>query len=619
MANSKYEYVKSFETEDEVMYPNLIVLRIDGRNFARFSEANEFEKPNDERALNLMNCCATSVLEKYPDIILAYGFSDEYSFIFKKETKFYQRRASKILSLIVSFFTSLYVAKWREFFPREEIRFTPSFKSRIICCPSVEVLQAYLAWRQRECHSKNQYNTCFWMLVKSGKSEIEAHDILKGTQKQEKNEILFQQFSINYKNLPSMYRQGSCILKTEVDENVKIPDNESPVKRLRKMVKIVHSENIASRSFWNDYSYLCKELGCFEQNVNNIKHEYLKLFQSENKLLPFTWIVIRIDGSHFHRFSDVQGFEKPNDELALKLMNASAVAVLEEFNDIVFAYGVSDEYSFILKKNTELYQRRASEIVSAVVSFFSSTYVIKWKEFFPKKELKYPPNFDGRAVCYPSYEIIRDYLAWRQVDCHINNQYNTCFWMLVKSGKSTREAQSLLKGTQAQEKNQMLSQLFGIDYNTLPVIFRNGSSVFWDKVISLSSSGQEMMVTDNGVVAKSHKKVVVEHPNIIEDDFWGAHPLILEVMAMQTKEGDLRFLLQHEDKQLGKEYIMNFSLDSRISVASPLPNMSLTYYVNALSHHVCGGVSTLSFLTMKLTITTTPAFHPDLTGRAPWS
>ncbi|KAJ0885103.1 putative tRNA(His) guanylyltransferase [Helianthus annuus] len=525
MANSKYEYVKSFESEDEVMYPNLIVVRIDGRNFARFSEVNEFEKPNDERALNLMNSCATSVLEKYPDIILAYGFSDEYSFIFKKETKFYQRRASKILSLIVSFFTSLYVAKWNEFFPHAEMRFTPSFKSRIVCCPSMEVLQAYLAWRQRECHSKNQYNTCFWMLVKSGKSETEAYNILKGTQKQEQNEILFQQFGINYKNLPSMYRQGSCILKTEVDETVEIHDKESPVKRSRKMVKTVHSENIASRSFWNDYSYLCKELGCFEQNVNNIKHEYLKLFQSENKLLPFTWIVIRIDGSHFHRFSEVQGFEKPNDEQALKLMNASAVAVLEEFNDIVFAYGVSDEYSFVLKKNSQLYQRRASEIVSAVVSFFSSTYVIKWKEFFPEKELKYPPNFDGRAVCYPSYEIIRDYFAWRQVDCHINNQYNTCFWMLVKSGKSTREAQSLLKGTQALEKNQMLSQLFGIDYNTLPVIFRNGSSVFWDK---------EMMVTDNGVVAKSHKKVVVDHPNIIEDDFWGAHPLILETTSPRS-------------------------------------------------------------------------------------
>lgn len=58
-----------------------------------------------------------------------------------------------------------------------------------------------------------------------------------------------------------------------------------------------------------------------------------------------------------------------------------------------------------------------SEIVSAVVSLFSSMYVMKWKEFFPEKEFKEPPYFDGRSVCYPSSEILRDYLAWRQVDC----------------------------------------------------------------------------------------------------------------------------------------------------------------------------------------------------------
>ena len=58
-----------------------------------------------------------------------------------------------------------------------------------------------------------------------------------------------------------------------------------------------------------------------------------------------------------------------------------------------------------------------SEIVSVIVSLFSSLYVMKWREFFPHKELKYPPSFDGRAVCYPTREILRDYLAWRQVDC----------------------------------------------------------------------------------------------------------------------------------------------------------------------------------------------------------
>ncbi|KAI7985106.1 tRNA(His) guanylyltransferase 2 [Camellia lanceoleosa] len=46
------------------------------------------------------------------------------------------------------------------------------------------------------------------------------------------------------------------------------------------------------------------------------------------------------------RFSEGHEFEKPNDGQALNLMNSCAVAVLEEFQDIVFSYGVSDEYRF---------------------------------------------------------------------------------------------------------------------------------------------------------------------------------------------------------------------------------------------------------------------------------
>lgn len=46
--------------------------------FSRFGELHELEKPNDEKALNLMNDCATAVLEEYPDIVFSYGFGDEY-------------------------------------------------------------------------------------------------------------------------------------------------------------------------------------------------------------------------------------------------------------------------------------------------------------------------------------------------------------------------------------------------------------------------------------------------------------------------------------------------------------------------------------------------------------
>lgn len=49
MANSKFDYVRSFEMEDKVI-PNVwIVVRIDGKAFHKFSKEHQFDKPNDER------------------------------------------------------------------------------------------------------------------------------------------------------------------------------------------------------------------------------------------------------------------------------------------------------------------------------------------------------------------------------------------------------------------------------------------------------------------------------------------------------------------------------------------------------------------------------------------
>ncbi|GAB2303299.1 tRNA-His guanylyltransferase [Dionaea muscipula] len=302
MANSKYEYVKGFEAEDEVMLPNLIVIRVNGCGFQKFSKVHEFERPNDEQVLNLMNLCAIALLEEHPDIVFSYGFSDEYSFVFKKLTKFYQRRSSKILSLIVSFFTSLFVAKWKEFFPHKELRYPPTFRGKVIPCASVEVLQHYLAWRQHECHMANQYNTCLWKLVEHGISEVETHERLKGTNKQEKNELLFQQFGINYKSLPQIFRQGSCVLKKKAENIVKYNENGTPIKRMRTKTWIVHSENIAGKSFWNEHQNILKDLGGgIPENISKIESEYIRSFVFESKLLPSTWIVVRVDGCHFHR------------------------------------------------------------------------------------------------------------------------------------------------------------------------------------------------------------------------------------------------------------------------------------------------------------------------------
>jgi tRNA(His) guanylyltransferase len=128
---------------------------------------------------------------------------------------------------------------------------------------------------------------------------------------------------------------------------------------------------------------------------------------------------------------------KPNDARALNLMNAAATHVVTTIADLVVAYGVSDEYSFVFHRSTDLFERRAAKLVSTVVSTFTAAYVALWSQAFadpgaghdegpggdgggataPSLSLDMLPTFDGRAVCYPSWENLRDYLSWRQVDC----------------------------------------------------------------------------------------------------------------------------------------------------------------------------------------------------------
>jgi tRNA(His) guanylyltransferase len=155
------------------------------------------------------------------------------------------------------------------------------------------------------------------------------------------------------------------------------------------------------------------------------------------------------------------GFEKPNDRRALDLMNTAAKAVVTELPEITIAYGVSDEFrfvrrnlsrlfmtntsnSFVFHKACTLFDRRArfvythspilccvqnlrllSKLVSTVVSTFTANYVYFWSTHFPDSPLSPPlPSFDGRAVCYPSVQNLRDYMSWRQADCRFYSYTN---------------------------------------------------------------------------------------------------------------------------------------------------------------------------------------------------
>ncbi|CAD2088278.1 tRNAHis guanylyltransferase, putative [Plasmodium vinckei lentum] len=243
----------------------------------------------------------------------------------------------------------------------------------------------------------------------------------------------------------------------------------------------------------------------------NSKFAYVKLFEEEKKILLNCYFVVRIDGSDFKKFIKQHEYVKPNDLRGLNLMNECAISVLKNYDEIDFCYGHSDEFSFLFRKSTKLWNRRHDKILTNVVSYFTSSFIFNWKKYFPNKELVYPPSFDARIIVYPTENEIKDYFSWRQADCHINTQYNECFWNLVlKSNYTHEEAYKFLLTTQTKDKNELLFTRFNINYNNLPEIFRRGTIIIRNKNYK-KNNALKINTTQNAQNDEEWKKQINPH------------------------------------------------------------------------------------------------------------
>ncbi|KAG5342368.1 hypothetical protein C0989_002841 [Termitomyces sp. Mn162] len=270
------------------------------------------------------------------------------------------------------------------------------------------------------------------------------------------------------------------------------------------------------------------------------KFAYVRNFELPDTLLPGTFMVFRLDGHSFHRFSDKHDFTKPNDVRALQLMDHAARDVMEEYPDILLAFGESDEFSDSTFPPTKIDRSLQSPTGKNSVYTDIAFHV-------------YPPSFDGRIVLYPREQQIRDYFSWRQADTHINNLYNTVFWALVQlGGETTTQAHATLRGTVSKEKHEILFTRFQINYNQIDERFRKGSVLVREEVtepaVTVNTQGSAPHgpsdASDDTLVVpafspfeqkrtklkrdtKPKTEVVVLHCDIIKDQFWDDRPGIL--------------------------------------------------------------------------------------------
>ena len=239
-------------------------------------------------------------------------------------------------------------------------------------------------------------------------------------------------------------------------------------------------------------------------------------------------------------------------------------------------------------KRSRFFNRRQNKLISIVVSAFSSAFVFHWPRFFGPSAasphptpLHYPPSFDSRCVLYPTESDVIDYLKWRQVDCHINNVYNTTFYALTqqyvrwnalsrpdsaleqngsvdggtggdgednKSGEfrvqtiafdcpplTPQQAEDRLKGSLSQEKkHEILKPVYGIDYERELEQFRRGSLIVLDRQrldvakVKLLKANRKRDVRQ----LQQEVKLRVLSEDLIVDQFWQRNVSLLESIEL---------------------------------------------------------------------------------------
>ena len=186
------------------------------------------------------------------------------------------------------------------------------------------------------------------------------------------------------------------------------------------------------------------------------------------KILPSAWIVMRLDGHGFTRFTN-ERFEKPFDPTFHQYMVETTQALLVKFQG-VYGYTESDEISILLGRRWDLFDRELEKAFSLSAAFASSTFSIRCGQ---------PVQFDSRAWVGARDEDVVDYFRWRQNDaarCALNGW---CYWTLRKAGRSGSEANSALHRKSSSSKNELLFQ-HGINFNELPPWQRRGTGVYWE-------------------------------------------------------------------------------------------------------------------------------------------
>jgi tRNA(His) 5'-end guanylyltransferase len=181
-----------------------------------------------------------------------------------------------------------------------------------------------------------------------------------------------------------------------------------------------------------------------------------------------TYVVIRIDGRGFHKFTS--DLPRPYSRELAGALDAAAIQLSMEMIGCRFGYGQSDEYSFLLTD----FERDDAALwfdgnVQKMVSVSSSVFTGAFNAAFQKM----PGNcdrigaFDARVMVIPRRSEVVNYFLWRQLDASANS---------LNMLASAHFPHDELVGKTTAEKHEMLHSK-EINWAKEPPDFKRGRAV----------------------------------------------------------------------------------------------------------------------------------------------
>lgn len=172
--NNFEQYFKSREVFHDVRVSVPFIIRVDGNNFHQVAKDLKLKKPFDETFHELMVQTVKEYMRSVGfNVILAYTFSDEISYLYLTDAPF-NGRMEKLLTIATSYTASILTNKLHEYGYRKFI----GFDGRIVKVNDVEEIINYLIWRSMHSY-RNFLNSYAQAYIHGDLTHVKGSEIIK--------------------------------------------------------------------------------------------------------------------------------------------------------------------------------------------------------------------------------------------------------------------------------------------------------------------------------------------------------------------------------------------------------------------------------------------------------